>query len=419
MSKSKDDNIAFSADGKKGNHQKRCTDMCGNCGWDGHRTDSCWEEGGTKHGQSPKGWKPHGKKSKADAKRPAQANVATTTTTTEPDGVWLAEAAAVEEINTTTTLPYTMLACASVVKLYNSGASQHFSSFHDQFIKFETIPPKPISAADKHMFQAIGQGNIYIDVPNSETTTRVLLKDVLYAPSMGVTLVSISKLTAAGYSALFHDSICCIFNHQRKLVGKVEISNGLYRVKHQSKVFAGVARTVQTLTMEELHHQLFHISPTLIWEMLSKGMVEGIRLDPTNDTMGQCESCKNTKATHKPIRKVCEPQCHKHFGDEIHSNIWGPAQIQTPGHKTYYASFTDDHIHHTHVTLLATKSDTFDTYKAYEAWAKTQHGASIKRLCSDHGGEYLSNEFTAHLKLKGTERKVTMHNTPQHNSITE
>ena len=175
---------------------------------------------------------------------------------TEPDGVWLAEAAAVEEINATTTLPYAMLACASVVELYDSSASQHFSPFRDQFIKFKTIPLKPISAANKCAFQAIRRGNIYIDVPNGETTMCVLLKDVLNALSTGVTLVSISKLTAAGYSALFRDSVCRIFNHQRKLVGEVEISNGLYRVKHQSKVFAGVARTVQTLTMEELHHRL-------------------------------------------------------------------------------------------------------------------------------------------------------------------
>ena len=188
---------------------------------------------------------------------------------------------------------------------------------------------------------------------------------------MGVTLISISKLTTAGYLALFRDSVCRIFNHQRKLVGEVEISNGLYRVKHQSKVFTGVARTTQTLTMEELHHHLSHISLTLIREMLSKGMVKGIRLDPTNDMMGQCELCKNAKATCKPIRKVREPQCHEHFGNEIHSDIWGPAQIQMPGHKMYYTSFTDDHTCYTHVTLLAAKSDTFDAYKVYEAWAKT------------------------------------------------
>ncbi|KIJ06095.1 hypothetical protein PAXINDRAFT_22965, partial [Paxillus involutus ATCC 200175] len=64
-------------------------------------------------------------------------------------------------------------------------------------------PPKPITTADKRTFDAIGRGDLHIELPNGANKTRILLKNVLYAPSMGVTLVSISKLTAAGYAALF------------------------------------------------------------------------------------------------------------------------------------------------------------------------------------------------------------------------
>jgi hypothetical protein len=49
-------------------------------------------------------------------------------------------------------------------------------------------------------------------------------------------------------------------------------------------------------------------------------------------------------------------------------------------------SFTDDYTHYIHITLLGVKSNTFDTYKAHKAWAKTQHGANIKCLQSDQGG---------------------------------
>ena len=187
---------------------------------------------------------------------------------------------------------------------------------------------------DKCTFQAIGQGDIYIEVPNGNKSTCIPLKDVLYALSMGVTLILISKLTTAGYLALFHDSICHIFNCYKKLVGQVKVSNGLYRVKHQSKAFAGAAQTAQMLSMEELHHHLSHISPAMILEMLSKGMVEGIKLDPVHETMGQ--SCENVKATRKPIGNICGPRCHEHFGDEVHSDVWGPTPVQTQGHKLYY-----------------------------------------------------------------------------------
>src|SRR6267154_2494325 len=83
----------------------------------------------------------------------------------------------------------------ATVELYNSGASQHMSPYHDHFINFKPISPHPIQAADKHTFKAIGKGGLPIKLPNGKTKTHILLTNVLYAPSMGATLVSISKLT--------------------------------------------------------------------------------------------------------------------------------------------------------------------------------------------------------------------------------
>jgi hypothetical protein len=40
-------------------------------------------------------------------------------------------------------------------------------------------------------------------------------------------------------------------------------------------------------------------------------------------------------------------------------------------------------------------------------------------LHSDQGGEYLGKEFILHLKSKGTEQKLTVHDTPQHNGVAE
>ena len=59
----------------------------------------------------------------------------------------------------------------------------------------------------------------------------------------------------------------------------------------------------------------------------------------------------------------------------------------------------------------------FDAYCRFEAWLKTQHGASIKALRSDRGGEYLSNTFSKHLSSHGTVRKLAIHDTPQQNSV--
>ena len=66
---------------------------------------------------------------------------------------------------------------------------------------------------------------------------------------------------------------------------------------------------------------------------------------------------------------------------------------------------------------MAIKSEMFKAYESFESWLQTQHGTPIKYLHSNCGGEYLSDEFTCHLKAKGTEQKRTTHNTPEHNGV--
>ena len=52
-------------------------------------------------------------------------------------------------------------------------------------------------------------------------------------------------------------------------------------------------------------------------------------------------------------------------------------------------------------------------------WANMQFNAKIKRLRSDRGGGFLGEQFSCHLRANGTERKLTVHDTPEHNGVAE
>ncbi|KAF8150835.1 hypothetical protein B0H34DRAFT_633731, partial [Crassisporium funariophilum] len=71
-------------------------------------------------------------------------------------------------------------------------------------------PNRPITAADKRVFHAVGKWDLRVKVPNGQTTSTILLKDVLYAPDMGLTIISISRIAVAGYAALFRSNFCRI-----------------------------------------------------------------------------------------------------------------------------------------------------------------------------------------------------------------
>ncbi|PPR00726.1 hypothetical protein CVT24_000950 [Panaeolus cyanescens] len=66
-------------------------------------------------------------------------------------------------------------------------------------------------------------------------------------------------------------------------------------------------------------------------------------------------------------KNVREGDRAKEFGDEVHSDLWGPAPVETLRGKKYYVSFIDDKTRLTSIHFLRAKSDTFEAYKEYEA----------------------------------------------------
>ena len=75
--------------------------------------------------------------------------------------------------------------------LYDSGASHHMSPCKEDFINYHEIPERPLTAANKQTFSAVGMGNMIISIPNGETQLRIRLTCMLYTPALGFTLVSI------------------------------------------------------------------------------------------------------------------------------------------------------------------------------------------------------------------------------------
>ena len=303
------------------------------------------------------------------------------------------------------------------VNVYDSGASGHMSPDRHRFITFKEITPRAINAADKTIFQAIGIGNMRIGIPNGKTTTHVTLRDVLYCPDLAFTLISLTRCDTAGYSVLLEDRQCLIQDSRGALLGQIPLSNGLYKVEHKS--VAAPANTIRKmLTIDELHQRMGHISPLIAWKLVRDGTITGLDLDASSQ-LNFCKACAQAKPMRKPVPQTWDGPRASTFGEKVHSDVWGPANPQSYDGKEYFVSFTDDHNRWTYLVPMARKAEAFGCYKQYEAWVETQHGVKVKCLQTDRGGEYLSQEFTTHLKSKGTVRSLTVHDTPEENGVSE
>jgi len=303
-------------------------------------------------------------------------------------------------------------------ELYDSGCTNHISPFREQFENYVDITPKRFRAANQETFSAIGRGELVVDVPNGSNFTPLRLEGALYAPEVGYTLVSMGQLDEAGFFATFGGGECVIIDPDGNQIGSIpKTAKRLYKVIHEGEIIA-VAKEV--LTPEQFHRRMGHVSIKTTCKLVDGKHVLGVRLDGTPDPdKFFCESCVYAKATRKPVPKKREGDRAQNFADEIHSDLWGKAPIESKGGKRYWITFTDDKTRLTWLNLLHKKSEAFKSYKTFEALVETQFGRRIKVLNIDRGGEYLGANFDAHCKAKGIVKKLSVHDTHQEAGVSE
>ena len=303
------------------------------------------------------------------------------------------------------------------IELYDSGASCHISPYKTDFIAYTPLsPPVQLNTANQQRFQAIGLGSLPIHVPNGDAYSELVLHNVLHAPSVAYTLVSLGALDAEGYRMSIADGYLEILDPDGQRLGQViRTPRKLYRVNHASES----VNAVEVLTLMELHRRLGHIATSSARKLVESGAITGVKLDSSSKE-SPCDACIFSHATRHAIPKVRISPPAQNFGDEVHTDVWGPSRTPTKQGRHYFISFTDDATRYTVCFLLRTKDQVLGAYKSFEAWAlNQQHCNGIKVLRSDYGGEYLSGTFDMHLAAAGTARKLTPHDTPQLNGIAE
>ena len=103
----------------------------------------------------------------------------------------------------------------------------------------------------------------------------------------------------------------------------------------------------------------------------------------------------------------------------IHTDVCGPMSTTARGGYHYFITFTDDFSRYYYVYLMRHKSETFEKFKEFQNEVENQHGKKIKALRSDRGGEYLSHEFSNHLKSCGIVPQLTPPGMPPRNGVSK
>ncbi|KAH9650271.1 hypothetical protein KPL70_026312 [Citrus sinensis] len=100
-------------------------------------------------------------------------------------------------------------------------------------------------------------------------------------------------------------------------------------------------------------------------------------------------------------------------------DLWGPSQVPSHSGARYFITFIDDYSRKVWVYVLRQKSEALEKFKEWSTLVENQTGKKIKRLRTDNGLEYCSNEFDEFCKNKGIIRHKIVRHTPQQNGLAE
>ena len=82
-----------------------------------------------------------------------------------------------------------------------------------------------------------------------------------------------------------------------------------------------------------------------------------------------CEKCVYEKQKRVRFLRVGKQKKSEKL-ELVHTDVWGPAQVQYLGGSCYYVTFIDDATRKTWVYCIRQKSDVFDTLRSGKLWLR-------------------------------------------------
>ena len=277
--------------------------------------------------------------------------------------------------------------------------------------------PLQVKLADNTVLFAYGKGNVHVLVYDGEEKLNVTLKDVFYVPKIQHKLLSLPSITEKGVEVQFKGQSCKILINDK--VYSIGHKHGkLYKLNSEPDHSCCFGSTGAIDDNVLWHHRYGHLGYDNLKLLCSKSMVNGMTLNTQEQIVRECEGCAVGKQNRQPF-----PKKSTHHSTEplelIHSDVCGPMNIASVGGSRYFVTFIDDYSRYTAVYMMKNKSEVFQKFKEFVALSENSTGKRVKRLRSDNGGEYASEEFLKYCKMHGILKEDTIPYTPQQNGTAE
>ena len=297
--------------------------------------------------------------------------------------------------------------------ILDSACTFHMCRNQDWFTTYETVSKGAVLMGNNTPCKIAGIGTVRIRMFDGVVRT---LGDVRHVPDLKRNLISLSTLDSNGYKYTGEGGVLKVCKGALVVMKGQRKSANLY-VLQGSTVTGDAAVSTPSLSDDDVtklwHMRLGHMSEKGMAELSKRGLLDGQSISK----LEFCEHCVFGKQRRVRFAKGI----HKTKGtlDYVHSDLWGPSRVPSKGGANYMLTIIDDYSRKVWVFFLKQKSDVLSTFKEWKTMIEKQTSKQIKRLRTDNGLEFCSDEFNTLCKGEGIIRHLTVPGTPQQNGVAE
>jgi len=302
--------------------------------------------------------------------------------------------------------------------LADTGATIHMTP-HRQWLRNYSPLCLPIKLADHTIVYSAGVGTVvFYPVVNGKEFRSVELTCVLRVPQLRNNLLACLYLTKRKGIRLEVDADTMHFkSHDSTLFQARVTPQNIGILNAVTEPLEHANATSSTLPMDiSLWHQHFcHHSIPNVQKLIKDDLVIGLIITSDSKPDLICEPCLAGKMVSNPFPS--SSRISSSPLELIHSDLHGPPPVQSSEGYCYRITFIDDCTKLKALMFFKCKSDTFDAFKMFKAYAENQINAKIKALQDNKAGEYMSAAFLKFTDDCGIVRRHSTRNRSQQNGV--
>ncbi|GJS34884.1 retrovirus-related pol polyprotein from transposon TNT 1-94 [Tanacetum coccineum] len=264
--------------------------------------------------------------------------------------------------------------------IMDSGCSYHMTPRLDILFDFLECDGGSVQLGDNRECKIRGIGKVRIQLKDGSS---FVLHNVRYIPELKRNLISLGTLEKEGYTIKLQSGKVKVINGSRVILSGIRRDNCVYSLDGHAMAGELNASVEEKDSLAQVwHKRLGHISEAGLQVLEKQGLFG-------KKSLGKLDFCENY-VLGKSHRVSFGVGRHTTQGviDYVHSDLWGPSQVESLGGKRYFLSIVDDYSRRVWVYILRFKHEAFGKFKEWKQLVENQTGRTVKKLRTDNGLEF-------------------------------